>query len=129
MKLITRDKLLQMPVGTIFRRFELCALRGESWMRFEGPCGSDFYESTIGPSCFGTSFYGNDRIPPELKSQMGNRRDCDFLLLSPMSGREGEFEMDARYVVLEATDIQVMIEQMTGGQTSPERFLALPDKL
>lgn len=93
-KLVTLKQLLHQPSGTIFREFEPCVFHGE-WMRLHGPCGDrDFYYSDIGPTT-------------------ANARDS-FLSFDDAISRDGLFEDDRMFVVLDSDDIEVFCKQLRG---------------
>jgi hypothetical protein len=128
MKILHRAELLLVPVGTIYREFEPCVWSGE-WMRFGGRCGeNDWWESNLGPHFVAPGYWGLSDAPEALMKQLptGSPEPWSFVI-DDCEGREGCFAADALYLVLEAADIQLMIEQLQGGQQGEPTYAPIPD--
>ncbi len=97
---VTKAELLKMPVGTIFRGWVPLMFRGE-WMRLEDVWPNDFIYSIIGPS-----FEMN--------------HDKSFISIdSENTSRDGCYDENERYIVLEQVDIAAMVAQLLGSTPSP----------
>lgn len=101
MRLVTKQQLLAMPCGTIFRGFEPCVWRGD-WSRFLEPCGdNDFIYCDIGPSIV------SDGCDPS--------RNFDHLVISDdETSRDGCYDASDTYVVLEQADLEAFAAQLLG---------------
>ncbi|MFI5113528.1 MAG: hypothetical protein ACHP7J_00185 [Terriglobales bacterium] len=107
MRLITRAELLKEPLGTIFREFEPFVWKSE-WMRliyvYDHEAG-DFDYNVIGP---------------EIDSPDGEHENGAIGIRSDNVERDGAFDDEAAYVVLDAQDVEAWVNQLTGKRANVE---------
>lgn len=126
MKLVTRDELMKLPAGTIYRAWEP-AVFTDDWMRKGETCAPsgeniDWFESPIGPHWasgdswgYQLGMNGIEALPENLRPLVENGELPDHFEISDMEGREGLFDARLRYLVLDEDDIKAMIAQLTTG--------------
>jgi hypothetical protein len=102
MRIVTRDELMKEPKGTPFFEFFPDAPHSITLMRFDGVSdgGGDFLESTIGPHWIEAGY------SREIRKQ--------HVSIDTHNGREGCFDDNAVYIVLDPPDIVAMIAQLNG---------------
>mgnify|MGYP003405408353 FL=1 len=109
MKLVKRQELMTMPVGTIYQSYDPAILG--PLMRKEETCVSDgenidWYESSIAAQV-------------DLNSNMFE--------LGGSICREGCFDDTTFYLVYEAEDVVQMTTRLCGAQNLPDHTLPLPE--
>ena len=98
MRVVTRAELMQQPIGTVFRDYEPCVWRGE-WMVFHGTYGPDFIESEIGPQ------------PTTRNALEEETGELQGFPITDDCMRNGMFDHDALYVILDQADIEAITRQ------------------
>jgi hypothetical protein len=109
MRLVTRDELMKVPQGTPFFEYFPNNPHSITLMRFDGACDGDFLESTIGPH-FVQEGYSKD-IPKQHVS------------IDTHNGREGSFDDNALYVVLDPVDVETLVTQLRGEGVKPQTLV------
>lgn len=92
MRIVSREELMQQPIGTVFRKFEPCVWRGE-WLVLEAVWPSDFVFRNLGPQ------------------PLDGPDDLHGLKWDDSTERDGCFDHDATYVILDQKDIEDMARQ------------------
>lgn len=95
MRFVTRAELLKEPKGTIFFAYFPASPCSIELMRFDGEYNGDFLESTIGPHWTGQSY--------------NKEKPYDHFSIDTDNGREGMFDDNQVYVVLDQIDVDAVI--------------------
>lgn len=131
MKLVNRHELMQMPKGTIYRAWEP-AIFSSDWMRLGDVCRDgdgkpiDWFEETIGPRwCDGGGWQYQldtnglqalpDKLQPLVKPGKRNGQVPDHFSIDGTICREGCFDENIRYLVLDTEEVLLMVKQLTTG--------------
>lgn len=123
MKLVSYEEMKQLPVGTVFYRM---GARGGCVDALDGPyrkdyaSDSDIFYCECGPVYLDKGYFARTR--PE--------RDFQQFCLSSGGTREGLFEDQAKYLVLDDADVAMLIANLLGNlPDDAESFVQIPDDL
>ena len=98
MRIVTRAQLMEEEPGVIFREFGPMVFDGE-WQRFLGVLGDDFVSGAVGPILEGP----NEEYP-----------NGAVTIQTENTSRDGAFEFGAKYIVLDAVDVEAFIKSLRG---------------
>jgi hypothetical protein len=99
MKFLTKPEVLKLPIGSIIREYVPICWRSE-WMVFTGRCGDldDFFYEDVGPDFVSGGF---DKLS-----------DVETLRFSDWRSREGLYDSDSTYVLLEPVDVEAFVARL-----------------
>lgn len=120
MKILGISELVKVPVGTIFRKFEPCVWN-DDWSIFQGECNPG--SASIGYEDF---FYG-DIGPQFIMNGCDKEHPYDHFRIDSGGSRDGCFEPDQLFLVLDPEDVQAMIRQLQGLDVENHPVLRISD--
>jgi hypothetical protein len=106
MKILTRQQFLKTPVGTVFHYYKPCVFDGLYIKTSGSDDTTDFcMQELIGALMSESSEQFNDACD---RMEIGESAPCCF----DFSGREGLFDDEQLFAVLEDSDVEALIQRL-----------------
>ncbi len=121
MKVVNRTEFLSLPAGTVFCKYESMGCFGGLRIKEDSLQNDWYYSELMAVGVFNTDEF------LDTFSKLESSSNYEIPVDSTTVGRDGLYEMDARYAVLDSDDVFGIIQALQDAVSLAEANTTLPN--